>query len=295
MVGKILTAVLFLANSLENEKPMKSKSLTSSLLVLCVAIASVFALGCSSSVGPTTATVSILKGLAPGDILARYDTSNLIGLVTPRKERYSIVTHVFPVNGQMDWDGVQSWGQANFWDQDCNPLNIGSVLFNREWTNNTAANPSGNYYDTGDDMPFYTDGLTRNRVAILGATNGSAVDSLTFGDMPHITNIVRGQNISRNSSLTVNWTGKSSDFVQLSVYVWDTTGILDTVGRGFGMDSYFDNTGSATLPLRSVQVRKGKADIELRKYEPKFITLSNGQRVAVVSETAEEITVNIVD
>jgi hypothetical protein len=273
------------------------KRFNSACVFVLLSLIITLALGCSASNEPQTGTATGLKGLAPDDILARYDTSNLIGLVVPRKENYSIVTHVIPATEQKNWDGIQSWGQANFWDADCNPLNIGEVVFNREWPNNTAANTSGNYYDTGDDMPFYTDGVTQNRISILASDgkNGSAVDSLSFGSMPHITNLVRGQNISRNSSLTVNWLGSSSDFVRLSLFVWDTTtGTRDTIGLGFGVDGFFDNSGSATLVVPK-QIRKGQADIELRKYEPKFITLSNGKRVAIVAETGETITVNIVD
>jgi len=125
--------------------------------------------------------------------------------------------------------------------------------------------------------------------------NGRAFDSLTYSVVPTITNITFNQNLSRDSNITVNWTGTSSDFVQLSVITWDSTGTNDTTGHGISVGGYYNNTGSATISLHKDQLELGLADVELRVYTPKFITLSNGKRVAVVVETCEEITVHIVD
>ncbi len=133
-------------------------------------------------------------------------------------------------------------------------------------------------------------------VVPFNSTNGRAIDSLTFGGgMPSITNIVRGQNISRDSAITVNWTGTSDDYVSVSVFCWDSTGTHDTTGIGRGVGSNFKNTGTATIPANKYVLQLGLADVEIIRYQPKFITLSNGKRVAIICETCEEITVHIVD
>lgn len=281
------------------------KNITNSTSTYLIALCSLVLLieaGCKATVAPTMRGSSIglasLDAIAPSSILSRYDTSNLFGLIVPREETFSIISHSFPASGRSNWSGTQSTGEANFIDNNGSPLNIGAVVFNKGFLNTSSpSDPSGDYVYSGNDLPIYTDGTTENLVVIepFVSTNGSAFDSLTFGGPPTITNIVRGQNISRDSNITVNWTGTDDNFVSVFINVWDTTGMHDTTGHGVSIGGYFDNTGSATISLSKDQLVKGLADVELCKFEPKFITLSNGKRVAVIVETAEEITVHIVN
>jgi len=280
------------------------KNITNSTLAYLLALCAVMLLleaGCTTTIAPTKGGgtgLSLLEGLAPGDILSRYDTSNLVGIIDARTEAYHVVTHVFPASGRSNWTGTNSWGQAQFMDATGNSLDIGAVDFNRQFPNiQTSTGPSGSYAYAGNDLPIYTDGTTENYVMVMpfDTANGRAFDSLTYSVVPTITNITFNQNLSRDSNITVNWTGTSSDFVQLSVITWDSTGTNDTTGHGISVGGYYNNTGSATISLHKDQLELGLADVELRVYTPKFITLSNGKRVAVVVETCEEITVHIVD
>src|SRR5665213_876686 len=264
-----------------------TNSTSAYLLAICSMLLLIEA-GCKTSTAPTMnrgTHLPLLSELAPSDILSRYDTSNLEGIIVARKELYSIVSQ----SSHTNWDGTWSWGQAQFADISTgDPMDVGAVGFNVPFANTpVSSGPSGDYSFNANNLPIYTDGSTNNIVMVLrlDSTQGSAIDSLTFGVMPIITNITRGQNISRDSNITVNWTGTSSDFVCIMIDVWDSTGTHDTTGHGFSIGAYYNNTGSATLSLYKDQLVKGLADVELRKYQPKFITLSNGKRVAVICET----------
>lgn len=231
----------------------------------------------------------------PASISSRYDLSNIAGVIAPSEAAYQVITEVFPANLRTNWSGTQNTCQANFADANGNPLNIGTVIFNTQLGLNTSADPSGDYYI--DTLPIYTDGVTENHVQIIPSNSsyGSAIDSLLYSVVPTITNIAFNQNLSRDSSIAVTWTGTSSDYVSVSVLCWDSTGTNDTIGRGISVGGYFNNTGSATIPVHRDQLELGLADVELCIYTPKFITLSNGKRVAVMLQTCEEITVHIVD
>jgi hypothetical protein len=225
-------------------------------------------------------------------ILSQYNTSDLVGIIVPKKALYSIISEVTPAILRTNYDGTQSWGNANFIDNSGSPLDIALCFFNKQFLHQAA----GLYTYNGTNLTINTDG-TPNVVNVLGfdSTFGFGFDSLTFGAAPLITNIVRGQNISRDSSITVNWTGTSSDFVNINVFVWDTTGTSDTIGLGYAVGGYFNNTGAVTLSLIPQQLKLGLADVELTKYEPKFFTLSSGKRICVVCETSDDITVHIVN
>ena len=275
------------------------KNSTSAYLLALGALVLLLEAGCKTSVAPTTGAsknLSLIAGLAPSSILSRYDTSNLVGLIEPRVEAYQIVTHVS--SGQSNWTGTKRWGQAQFIDTNGNALDIGTIIFNQQFPNisSSSGNPTGSYGFVGDSLPVYTDGTTENLVMVLpfNSANGSAIDSLTYSVVPNITNISFNQNLSRDSTITVNWTGTSSDFVLLSINTWDSTGMNDTTGKNLSVGGYYNNTGSVTIPVNN-QLIKGLADVELRVYSPQFITLSNGKRVAVIVETCQEITVHIVN
>ncbi len=269
--------------------------------IILLSLAAVFMqMGCKASVSPILrhSGPSLMDELAPSDIISRYDTSNLVGIIAPRSEHYSIITQTWPASTRTTYDGTQNWGNATFIDSTGSFCNVLMCLFNKAFHNIPSSQvPSGSYAYSGNDLPIYTDGSTPNIVMVQGldSSYGFAYDSLTFGAMPLITNIVRGQNVSRDSNITVNWSGTSNDFVSLMIYCWDSTGTNDTIGKGFAVGGYYNNTGSATLTVVPQQLVKGLADIELRKFEPKFITLSSGRRVCVCCETCEDITVHIVD
>ncbi len=255
--------------------------------------------GCTASIAPSTkgTSVSLMAGLAPSSILSRYDMSNIVGLIEPREEAEQMITHIFPATGRANWSGTQRWGQAQFVDTNGYSFDVGAVVFNQQFPNiPLASGPVGSYAYVGDSLPIYTNGVTQNHVLVIpwDSTSGFYVnDSLTYNVVPNITNITFNQNLSRDSTITVNWTGTSSDFVLVSINTWDSTGMNDTVGHTLYEGGYFNNTGSVTLPV--TQLILGLADVEVRVYTPKFLTLSNGKRVAVVVETGEEITVHIVN
>jgi hypothetical protein len=275
-----------------------TNSISVYLFALC-AFALLLEAGCKTSVAPIMGgsnRISLTAQIAPNSILSRYDTSNLVGLIEPRNEIYHIITHVS--SGQSNWSGTQSGGEAQFVDSNGNAFDIGAVVFNRQFPNipSPSGSPTGSYAYIGDSLPIYTDGSTKNYVMVhaFNGANGSAFDSLTFGVVPSITNITFNQNLSRDSTITINWTGTSGDFVLASIYTWDSTGMTDTNGHTLSVGGYYNNTGSVTFPVNH-QLVKGLADVEVLVYTPKFITLSNGKRVAVIVKTGEEITVHIVD
>jgi hypothetical protein len=271
-----------------------TNSTSAYLLALCSVVLLLEA-GCNILDPQSSVTFNPMEGL-PTSITSRYDLSNIVGVITPSEEACQIITQVFPASDRTNWTGTQNLCQANFADANGNPLNIGTVIFNTQLDLNTAAPTTGDYFI--DTLPIYTDGVTENHVQILpysgNSSYGSASDSLLYSVVPTITNITFNQNLSRDSTITVNWTGTSSDYVSVSIYTWDSTGANDTKGHALSVGSYYNNTGSATL-LSNNQLIKGLADVEVRIFTPKFITLSNGKRVAVMLQTCEEITVHIVD
>lgn len=119
-------------------------------------------------------------------------------------------------------------------------------------------------------------------------------DSMQFSDAIQITGITKGQNLSRSKPITINWTGISSDFVDLQLMMSEPWN--DTLGSYVGYMSPYDNTGSVTIPANQLsKVGNRKATISVTKYEPKFITLSNGKRVCILGTSKHEIAVNLVD
>ncbi|HEY3876391.1 MAG TPA: hypothetical protein VGM92_13025, partial [Candidatus Kapabacteria bacterium] len=201
---------------------MKSNKNNTFFLTFCI-LGLLFETGCKDAVSifKRGSNASLMDMIGPTDILSRYDTSNIVGIIQLQKSQYSITTQVTPVSERTNYDGTQSGGFSNFIDSNGNPLDIVGCVFNAQLLHLAA----GLYNFNGTNLPIYTDGVTPNYVFAKGydSSFGTTVDSLTFGAPAVITNIVRGQNISRDSTITVTWTGISSDFVGLNIECWDSS------------------------------------------------------------------------
>jgi len=234
------------------------------------------------------------SGVDISTIIGTYDTSNLVGLIHLYKINKTTLEHLTG-SSLTNYDGTDAYGDAFSCDSTGAPGDIQDFTVN---AGSFSHIDLGTYSYAGHDLDIYTNGSTWNKLRVVGWAGtfyGHGLDSVKFGAAPAITNISRGQNISRDSTITVSWSGTSTGFVQLGIRVRDADTVADTLGKGYWVGGLFNNSGNQTLTFTPQQLHLGVADVELSKFDPKFITLSSGKRVCVLCETRHYVTVHIVD
>jgi hypothetical protein len=229
-------------------------------------------------------------GVAISDIIAAYDTSNLVGVVQLYHESQSTL-EPNSSGTLVNYTATLGWGNAFMANASGNPRDIVDVTVNAGQFNHAGL---GSYGYPNQDLAVYTGGGTYNKVRVVGdSIFGSKRDSLTFGSPVALTNITRGQNISRDSVVHLTWSGNGSGYVQVGILARDT--ITDAVGKGSWVGLFATNSGSINMTFQPVQLKKGLADVVIMQFEPKFITLSSGKRVCILCESRHVVSVYIID
>lgn len=119
-------------------------------------------------------------------------------------------------------------------------------------------------------------------------------DSVSFGQSVSIVGLPFNSILSKSTSLVVPWMGCGSDFVHISLTRHETE--RDSLPDGFVITyaNFFPNTGTSTIPASEMaRLSAGKYNLDVTQIQPKFITLSNGKRIALIGRSTHEITVNI--
>ena len=228
-------------------------------------------------------------GVSIADILGAYDTSNLVGVVQLYREA-DLTLEPNASGTLINYTATLGWGNAFTADSLGNPADIEDVTVNAGEFNHVA---TGSYGYPAQDLDIYTDGSTLNKVRFVGYSPfGSDKDSMTFGSPITLTNVARGQNISRDSIIHLTWSGNGTGYVQVGILVRDT--VTDAVGKGYWVGKFANNSGSTDLVFQPEQLRKGLADVVIMQFEPKFVTLSSGKRVCILCETRHLVSVYIV-
>ncbi|MES2765845.1 MAG: hypothetical protein V4642_08255 [Bacteroidota bacterium] len=217
----------------------------------------------------------------------RYNQENLIGVITLDQYKYNSFS---TLNGAPEPnDEVNYYANASFKNEYNKHISVGAISINgaqlSELGPGTYRAPDAfNFNFNGEKNLFSVEANT-----LIPALTGD----VTFSEPVTITNLTRGQNISRSQFLTVNWSGSTSDVAEVIIRSKDIEN--DTRTEYSGIGGNFDNTGSAVLGLRPLLIKKGLADVTVRRFEPKFVTASNGKKVCIMGISQNIVTVNITD
>ncbi len=224
------------------------------------------------------------------DIVGNYDTTDVIGLITLKNEYEDF--YLFQSSNPIFYDVNNA--RAYFFDPDdqatmreCAGIYVNNLQLHELHTGSKNYITSGDVDEgTGLVLNF---GSGYNNIKIDSNQYIPSVDTnISFSSKIRITNLDRGDSVNKNNNITVNWSGNSTGYVGLSIItVVDSS--LSNINIGHALLS---NSGSFTLTSSVLdEFPDGPHDLILVRYEPKFITLSNGQKISVIGETTHKITI----
>ena len=232
------------------------------------------------------------------ELIDDFSSDNVTGIIQLYYWNRNILRQSIP--GQTPWEVRESEsfnGQAQFFDVPNEALasagyvTVNDVLFDEYQT--------GLYQDKNVAGELELDvrfGGTPNALFIAGANDIPRYSgSVVFANAPVITNIERGQQVSRSAPLTIEWTGSGSGYVEVGVDAGNA--IRDPeVGQVNGILRLVDNSGAATLSSDGLQsLPNGIVEVYVWQFDPQPVTLANDQIVYVVGMPIHEISIELID
>jgi len=230
-------------------------------------------------------------GVSAGDILANYDTTGAIGIITIHRINRSSLDSS---GGSLTtYDGTVVYGDALFVDGTRTPADISDLTIN---AGEFAHIGLGSYaYPTNDLDAYYNSTYNKIRLILRPDTTSSAVfDSVQFESPAAITNLTRGQSIARHDSITLTWNGSTyGEYARIGFLVRYPT--YDTSGVGYWAGGFVPNSGGKTFKLSSAEIHLGLADASVCKYQVHVVNLPNSKKVFLISATESIYSVYIVN
>jgi hypothetical protein len=239
----------------------------------------------------------ILSSLLPSnpifdDLIAQYDTTDITGLIDIRYENvnyfelnYSSTFLPDSTISPINYEGLDI--EATFFDNHLgNTLEIDSLLFEGEMFQERFLNGRYMYYLEDESVFSWAD---TNHLSLDSNSNFVGFDeNVYFSDKPIISNISTGDTLSKSSNLTINWSGSSGDYAQITVSKAELPSTSSVNGHG----NFTEDDGSYIIPSTEVsQYDSGKFIISVLTYEPEFITMSDGKKVCVLVQAECRISV----
>jgi hypothetical protein len=272
----------------------------STFLLACILL--VFSSCSDSSVdNPQGAYVNLApeNGLSFNVISDSYEAKDVMGLIY-LKSNFKEIFLPGHQDNSIDEDSYQA--QAYFYNPNnpyefykCDGIEVNDILFVEAVAGHLVYVTAGDNSDnSGMQLNF---GTGTNDIEITGNENIPAVDtSISFIAPVRFTNIERGDTISTSESLILNWSGTSNDYVQ--IYIINTSVLFEEYPptKCYEGSAIVHNNGSLSIPANLMgKFPEGVYDIDITRYELKFIELSNGYRIAVIAKPKHIITVFFVD
>lgn len=268
----------------------KSVIATAALLALCLS-----SCGDDSVTSPTVKNDIPLSSTLLGQttysvdqIIGHYNRPNLAGLIGVETVERSIYFTQSP-SGTQSIDGVANYSQATFRNGTGSGISAGNIDVNNGYLKEVS---TGVYDQEGPaplDLYF---GTGYNRIQVEGTnTFPGFADSVNFTSAVKMSGITRGQSIDRNKSLTLNWTGSTQDVAEIRI-MRDNPGTnpAERAGTSF----FVDDNGSFVIPAAVFQgLNAGMAHLEIRRIEPKFISVGGGKEVCVLGISRHVVSVNL--
>lgn len=271
--------------------------------IICIALI----LGCASRDNATN-PIGVHKGKFPSFIASdtsdlvyynyvnTFDWSNVIGMIG-----FGKVT----ADGYTDQNGSPILYQTTYYNSYATIYNndltelvsAGDIVINDIQLREYATGTYNVSADRRDELTInFGTGINNILIDSTAVYPAWIKDSIDFGAAITITNITRDQNVSRNSPLTITWSGSGSGIVLPKLETLESS-YVDTTRSTIGIiPGYVANTGSYTIPANGmVDLKLGKTNIWLAKLEPKFMTMPNGKKICLLAETNYVVTVNITE
>lgn len=228
------------------------------------------------------------------DILQKYNQTNVLGYI--KLVRYDAkIFQGTDIGDTIPVDAINIHANATFFDADYNYEDAGQFLFNG---NQFIAFDIGEYsYDASmDEMDIYFDGRWNKFKNESPSDFPLFVDSVKFNAPINVTNIQRGDHISRSSDLTIQWTGTNNDIVGIFLSSSPFQEPTDSTDLAELINIVVDNNGSYTIPAsRLTYFTRGFAHLILTSYQPRFVTVSDGSKILILGVSEQDITVFIDD
>jgi hypothetical protein len=233
-------------------------------------------------------------GYSWDDILQKYNQTNVLGYVKLERYDYKIYQGT-DIGDTIPIDAIDIYANATFFDENYNYVDAGQFLFNG---NQFIAFDIGEYsYDASlDEMDIYFDGTWNKFKNESPSDFPLFVDSVQFKAPINVTNIQRGDHISRSSDLTIQWTGINNDIVGIFLSSSPFQEQTDSTDLAELYNIVVDNNGSYTIPANKLTYfTRGFASLILTSYQPRFVTVSDGSKILVLGVSSQNITVIIDD
>jgi hypothetical protein len=218
---------------------------------------------------------SQLPGLTMDKIIAQYDTTNLTGvfsvyniLRTAESGNVMVENHVqgkmynptnrrspFSLKGNMEFNQIPLVEKVGIGLYFLIPKTNTDVLLHFGKQPNTVSIPA-------------TDFFKEQKTPIM------------YSEPVRVNNVQNNTVVSRSQPLRLTWSGSGKDYVSVALGVMQD----EKEGKpGTIVGALESNTGFLEIPVSKLQtLQNGKALLEIRRFEPQFITLSNRQRIAFI-------------
>jgi hypothetical protein len=234
------------------------------------------------------------------DVKNLYDDPNLMGLIFIEYDNYNEVRKNYKTGERFDYAYVDNDAYAYFWNEGKTEgltVGNGNIKLNGSILKEYSA-AKGVYFIDYDDLDVFF-GASYNKFIVDGSDIFPCIiDSVMLSAPVVITNISLKQEVSKNTPLTINWTGGSADGItKISIFVNENDN-SDTLNlNSSGRMKIIDNTGTVTFEKEAMQyfVPGFLYDIEVTTVEPKFITLSNGKKIGFIGISSQVVTVKFIN
>ncbi len=272
---------------------------------LFISLICIIAIGCGDEAPSTpndnidnTKPVLLAGRYTLEELIGQYNGNNVAGVIELYNWNYDILRQTIP--GTSPWESrtfVSSNGEADFFDVSLGTLTsagimtVNDVFFKEIQT--------GIYQDwslSGEPKLETYFGTGVNEIFVSGTDEISPYQgTVSFSQAPLITNISRGQQVSRSADLPILWTGSNSGYVEIGI---DADNAISNPQEGqiAGIVKFIDNTGTSSLSVSGLQkLPNGIVEVYVWQYDPVPITLSNGQQVYVVGMSIHEVSIELVN
>jgi hypothetical protein len=230
------------------------------------------------------------------DLIAQYDTVDIVGLVRIMYQNIDTEDEIYENTGgtfdtiSTSYEGAYLSARfsndhfSTFYQIDS--LNWENTTF-LEYTDN------GTYYLLEDDNVINWG--DSNYVSLDSNINISGFNQdIYLSSKLKISNIQSGDTINKTSSLQINWNGSSSDYASVQLITNDINHIDNVDIDNKRYQEFTDDDGSYTLLSTDLALLdSGHYSLIITSWEPEFIALSNGDKVYILIQSINKISVTL--
>lgn len=279
---------------------MKNKN---NLIALAVLLPIFLLIGCKKDKS-TQPEGNLFGLLSSGDVTSLeeikddWDNGSLNGVIFLKKENNKIY-EIFTINNVVDssdYEGISYSANAGLFTSAFSGFDVNDFVINAF---DMSRYSKGKYSNSKPDEFDTRFGTGVNRIEIdSNSLFNRLQDSVTLGQEISITNLDRGDTISKSTGFTLNWSESVSAtkaFIRIShTNSFDPKILPDSVVSGASW--YQDNSGSVDIShfLSNINVN-GTFDLSVTLFEPHYLNLSNGNQILVIGESTHRISFLLTD